>query len=113
MTILSEILDPSPEKHVHELPRKKATLLLRWTLLGALLGLGFAGPMELFDSLFTVLALVILFSSNFLVLFLPDSALSATPFVFSLGLLDTAVVSYIVFRADATGILCLFFFTLL
>jgi PAS domain S-box-containing protein len=113
MTILSEILDPSPEKHVHELPRKKASLLLRWTLFGALLGIGFAGPMELFDSLFTVLALVILFASNFLVLFLPDSALSATPFVFSLGLLDTAVVSYIVFRADASGILCLFFFTLL
>jgi len=114
MPILSEILDSSLELRARrDLPHKRAMMLLRWTLLGALLGIGFANQMELFDSLFTSLALVILVASNLLVAFLPESALSASPFVFSLGLLDTAIVSYIVFRADATGILCLFFFILL
>ena len=114
MAILSEILEFSNDKLSYlELPRKRALLLLRWTLFGTLLGIGFATQTDLFDAIFLNLALGIFLVSNLLVGLLPDSVLRASPFEFSLSLLDTAIVSYVVFEADASGVLCVFFFILL
>ena len=115
MTILSEVLDYSSEKlgRIEELPRKRALLLLRWTLFVCLMGLGVAGQLDLSDSVFVDLALGIFLAGNVLVTLLPDASLRASPLEFSLSLLDTAIVSYLVFQADVSGILCLFFFILL
>ena len=114
MAILSEILEYSTEKLSHlDIPWKRVVLMLRWTLFISLLGLGFATQVDLSDSIFLNVALGMFLVSNLVVTLLPESMLRASPFEFSLSLLDTAIVSYVAFQADASGILCLFFFILL
>ncbi|HEU5180383.1 MAG TPA: ATP-binding protein [Candidatus Polarisedimenticolia bacterium] len=114
MAILSEILGFSTEKLSRlDVPPKRLVLMLRWTLFSTLIGFAFARQIELVDTLYVNLALGIFLACNVAVTLLPESALRASPFEFSLGLLDTAIVSYLVFQADVTGILCLFFFIML
>ena len=114
MALLSEILEYSTEKLSHlDIPWKRVVLMLRWTLFLSLLGLGFATQVDIFESIFLNVALGMFLVSNLVVTVLPESMLRASPFEFSLSLLDTAIVSYVAFQADASGILCLFFFILL
>jgi len=114
MAILTEILQFSTERLTSfELPRKRAYLLLRWILFVALLGLGTASRGEILDTFLVDLGLLLFFVANLAVTFLPFDATRSAPFQFSLGLLDTALISYVVFQVDATGYLCIFLFILL
>ena len=114
MAILSEILGFSADRLSYlDMPSKRITLLLRWTLFGSLLGLAFARQIDLLEMVYVEFALAIFLACNLAVMFLSDAALRASPFEFSLSLLDTAIVSYLVFQVDVSGILCLFFFILL
>jgi PAS domain S-box-containing protein len=114
MALLSEMLEYSTEKLSHlDIPWKRVVLMLRWTLFLSLLGLGFATQVDISESILLNVALGMFLVSNLVVTVLPESMLRASPFEFSLSLLDTAIVSYVAFQADASGILCLFFFILL
>jgi PAS domain S-box-containing protein len=114
MTILSDILEFSTDKLSHlDVPPKRIILLLRWTLFGSLLGLAFARQIDLLEMIYIDIALGMFLACNLAVTLLPESALRASPFEFSLSLLDTAIVSYLVFQVDVSGVLCLFFFILL
>ena len=114
MALLSDMMEYSTEKLSHlDVPRKRVVLLLRWTLFASLLVLGFSNQFDLFELISVEVALGMFLASNLVVMVLSDSTLRASPFEFSLSLLDTAIVSYVAFQADASGILCLFFFILL
>ena len=86
--------------------------MFRWTVLGSVVCLVFAAPEEPSAAISVVISLAILVVTNFLVHLVPSQALRATPFGFALALLDTVLISYVAFRTDATGFLCLFFFVL-
>ena len=114
MAILTEILQFSTERLTSfSFPGKRAYLLLRWILFAALLGLGNGFPeRESLDTFLVDLGLL-LFWCNLAVTFLPLDSVRSAPFQFSLGLLDTALISFVVFQSDATGYLCVFLFILL
>jgi len=115
MAFLTDTLEVSTERLTSfELPRKRAILLLRWTLFLSLLGLGVGtNSLDLNDTLAVDLCLGIYFATNLVVSFTPARIFRATSFEFSLGLFDTALISYLVFQSDSSGFLCLFFFILL
>lgn len=114
MSNLAGNVDLSTERLTSfELPKKRAILLLRWTLFGTLLALGAFGPADLFQMLLVDLILGIFLAVNLILTFLPLHTFRATPFEFSLGLLDTALISYVVYQCDPSGYLCLFYFILL
>ena len=114
MSILPEILELNTERLTSfEVPRKRALLLLRWTLFGALLGLGASFRGDLAETFLVDLSLLVFFVANLAVTFLPLEALRTTPFQYSLNLLDTALITYVIFQADSSGYLCIFLFILL
>jgi PAS domain S-box-containing protein len=114
VSTLADIVDLSTERLTsHEAPRKKAILLLRWTLFGTLLGLGAASAQDIFDILLVNLILGIFLAVSILLSFLPAHLFRSTPLEFSLGLLDTALICYIVYASDPSGYQCIFFLILL
>ncbi len=114
MTILSDIIDYSTERLTSfELPRKRAMLLLRWTLFGALLALGAAFQGEFLDVFLVDLSLAVFLAVNLAVTFAPIRALRTPAFEFAMNLLDTALITFVAFQTDPSGNLCLFLFLLL
>jgi len=114
MPSIAEILEFSTDRLTSsEVSRKRAILLLRWTLFGCLLGLGTAGAEDFFHLLPIGVSLCLFVTVNLALSFLPLHAFRAPTFEFSLSLFDTALISYVIFEADPTGYLCLFFFLLL
>ncbi len=114
MTTHADILDFFTKRFTTcELPRKKAFLLLRWTLFASLLGLGITSSQEILSISLINLTLVIFLIVNLVLSFFPHHAFHSTPLEFSLGLLDTALICYVVYASDHTGYLGLFFFLLL
>ena len=114
MAILSDILGYSSDRlSPLNVPWKRLILMLRWTLFLCLTGLVLATPASMIEGIFARVALGIFLVSNLVVTILSESTLRASPIEFSLSLLDTAIVSYVAYQADATGILCIFFFVLL
>ena len=114
MPSIAEILEFSTDRLTSsEVSRKRAILLLRWTLFGCLLGLGTAGAEDFFQLLPIGVSLGLFVTVNLALAFLPLHAFRAPTFESSLSLFDTALISYVIFEADPTGYLCLFFFLLL
>jgi PAS domain S-box-containing protein len=114
MAILSEILEFSTERLTSfEIPRKRAMVLLRWTLFGTLLGFGTAAPGDVLGTLLVDLSLAALLIANLAVTFLPLTSISSASFEFALNLLDAAIVTFVVFQAESSGLLCIFLFLLL
>ncbi len=114
MATLAGIFDLSTERLTSfELPGKKAIVLLRWTLFVSLLGLGATSSQGILGTFLVHLILGIFLAVNLLLSILPADTFRATHLEFSLGLIDTALISYVVYESDHTGYLCLFFFVLL
>jgi hypothetical protein len=114
MATLAGIFDLSTERLTSfELPGKKAIVLLRWTLFVSLLGLGATSSQGILSTFLVHLILGIFLAVNLLLSILPADTFRATHLEFSLGLIDTALISYVVYESDHTGYLCLFFFVLL
>src|SRR5258705_489584 len=114
MPSIAEILEFSTDRLTSsEVSRKRAILLLRWTLFACLLALGTAGSEDFFHLLPITVSLGLFVAVNLALSFLPLHAFPAPAIESSLGLFDTALISYVVFEAAPTGSLCLFFFLLL
>jgi len=82
-------------------------------LVAAVFALGMASPEQPRQPLAVGLLCGFFLLTNLLVSFLPGRMLRSTPLEFALGLVDTAVISYVLYHADPSGFLCLFFFPLL
>jgi signal transduction histidine kinase/ActR/RegA family two-component response regulator len=82
-------------------------------LVAAVFALGMASPQDPRQPLVVGVLCGLFLLTNVLVSILPRRVQRSTPLEFTLGLVDTAAVSYVLYHADPSGILCLFFFPLL
>jgi len=108
------IVDVSTERLTSfEVPQKRDVLLFRWTVLLSLLALVATSHRALFESVLLAGTLGLLLAVNLILCLLPRSTFHAAPFEFVMGVLDAALLSYVLYRADPSGWLCVFFFLLL
>ena len=114
MNILLNIFGSATERLTSfEVHRKRGLLLLRWTLFLTLLALVVMGSQDVFQTVLLDTVLGILLLLNLFLLLLPRSIFRTAPFEFSLGLFDAALLSYVLYQVEPSGVLCLFFFVLL